>query len=103
MQLYAVYLACACLKNLDQPFYYSKDWKQIATAVKDASNWRCSRCNRLCLRPGENPSELSKSQRRVYNLQVHHYDFDPSDSGEAIFHLGNYPCFNQMVHEYIDA
>ncbi len=21
---------------------YSKDWKQIATAVKDASDWRCS-------------------------------------------------------------
>lgn len=31
---------------------YSPDWKQIATAVKNSSDWRCSRCERPCLRPG---------------------------------------------------
>ncbi|MEH1770420.1 HNH endonuclease [Nostoc sp.] len=59
---------------------YSPDWKQIATAVKNSSDWRCSRCERSCLRPGEKPPELTLSQRRVYNLQVHHYNFDPSDN-----------------------
>lgn len=59
---------------------YSPDWKQIATAVKNSSDWRCSRCKRPCLRPGEKPPELTLSQRRVYNLQVHHYNFDPSDN-----------------------
>ncbi|MBW4457946.1 MAG: HNH endonuclease [Nostoc indistinguendum CM1-VF10] len=59
---------------------YSPDWKQIATAVKNSSDWRCSRCERPCLRPGEKPPELTLSQRRVYNLQVHHYNFDPSDN-----------------------
>ena len=59
---------------------YSKDWKQIATAVKNSSDWRCSRCDRPCLRPGEKPVGLSLSERRVYNLQVHHYNFDPEDN-----------------------
>lgn len=59
---------------------YSPDWKQIATAVKNSSDWRCSRCERPCLRPGEKPPELTLRQRRVYNLQVHHYNFDPSDN-----------------------
>lgn len=92
---------------------YSPDWKQIATAVKNSSDWRCSRCERPCLRPGEKPPELTLSQRRVYNRMVHHYNFDPSDnrrenlaplcssclsslttdSDEAIFHLGNYHSF----------
>ncbi|MHC0067912.1 hypothetical protein ACWATR_34320 [Nostoc sp. UIC 10890] len=29
---------------------YSKDWKQIPTDVKDASDWRCTKCDRVCLR-----------------------------------------------------
>lgn len=44
---------------------YSPDWKQIATAVKNSSNWRCSRCERPCLRPGEKPPELTLSQRQA--------------------------------------
>ncbi|MBD6620613.1 HNH endonuclease, partial [Komarekiella sp. 'clone 1'] len=44
---------------------YPKDWKEIATSIKESCDWRCSRCNRPCLRPGENPQGWSKSQRRV--------------------------------------
>ncbi|MBD2731705.1 HNH endonuclease [Nostoc sp. FACHB-892] len=59
---------------------YSPDWKQIATAVKNASDWQCSKCGRVCLRPDEKPPELTLSQRRVYNLQVHHWNMNPEDN-----------------------
>ncbi|MHC5763230.1 hypothetical protein [Nostoc sp.] len=45
---------------------YSKGWKQIATAFLDASNCGCQECDRvpamnrrhrLCLIPGEKPSD----------------------------------------------
>ncbi|MBW4689975.1 MAG: HNH endonuclease [Komarekiella atlantica HA4396-MV6] len=72
---------------------YPKDWKEIATAIKNASNWRCTKCSRICLRPGEKPEGWSKSQRRVYNLQVHHHNFDPSDN-----RLENLICLCSSCH-----
>ncbi|MBD2504693.1 HNH endonuclease [Anabaena azotica] len=59
---------------------YSDNWKQIATALKAASNWRCTKCGRACLRPGEKPTELTFSERKAYTLQVHHWNRDPSDN-----------------------
>ncbi|MBW4617690.1 MAG: HNH endonuclease [Desmonostoc vinosum HA7617-LM4] len=59
---------------------YSDNWKQLATAIKAAADWRCSKCGKVCLRPGEKPSNLTYSQRRAYNLQVHHWNRDPSDN-----------------------
>ncbi|WP_341530017.1 HNH endonuclease [Nostoc sp. UHCC 0302] len=59
---------------------YPSNWKQIATAVKNASSWQCSRCGRVCLRPDEKPLELTLSQRRVYNLQVHDWNMNPEDN-----------------------
>ncbi|WP_414755261.1 hypothetical protein [Anabaena sp. CCY 9910] len=32
---------------------YPDNWQEIATALKAASNWRCAKCGRACLRPGE--------------------------------------------------
>ena len=59
---------------------YPQNWKEIATSIKESFDWRCTRCNRVCLRPGQKPPELTLSQRRVYTLQVHHFNFDPSDN-----------------------
>ena len=44
---------------------YPKNWAEIATAVKEAANWRCVRCGREADLP------------RI-SLGVHHADMDPS-------------------------
>ena len=51
---------------------YPDNWKQLATALKAASNWRCAKWGRVCLRPGEKPDKLTFSERKAYTLQVHH-------------------------------
>ncbi len=74
---------------------YSQDWKQIATTVKNASDWRCTKCGKVCLRPGEKPEGSTLSQRRVYTLQVHHWNADPSDN-----RLENLACLCSACHLY---
>ena len=32
---------------------YPKNWKEIATAIKDAAGWKCEECGKQCRRPGE--------------------------------------------------
>lgn len=32
---------------------YPDDWKQIATAIKAACDWKCQVCGKACYRPGE--------------------------------------------------
>ncbi len=59
---------------------YPENWKEIATAVKEASGWCCTKCGRVCLRPGEKPENWTLSQRKAYTLQVHHWNRDPSDN-----------------------
>lgn len=59
---------------------YPENWKEIATSVKVASNWCCTKCGKTGLRPGKKPSELTISQVRIYTLQVHHWNRDPSDN-----------------------
>jgi hypothetical protein len=54
---------------------YPENWKQIATFIKESSNWRCSNCGRPDLRPGEKPPELT-GKRRAYTLRVHHSNRD---------------------------
>ncbi|MBD2441357.1 HNH endonuclease [Nostoc sp. FACHB-110] len=74
---------------------YPPNWKQIAIALKDACNWRCTRCDRLCLRPEEKAPHLTLSQRKAYTLQVHHWNRDPSDN-----RLENLVCLCSGCHLY---
>ena len=46
---------------------YPPNWKQIATAVKDAAGWECIRC--------EHPHDPSAG----YTLTVHHLDMNPAN------------------------
>jgi hypothetical protein len=59
---------------------YPKNWSELARAIKESANWRCQKCGRVCLRPGEQTPNWTKSQRKAYTLQVHHWNRDPSDN-----------------------
>ncbi|BAY41818.1 hypothetical protein NIES2111_62140 (plasmid) [Nostoc sp. NIES-2111] len=72
---------------------YPENWKEIATALKAASNWRCAKCGRVCLRPGEKPDNLTFSERKAHTLQVHHWNRDPSDN-----RLENLVCLCSGCH-----
>lgn len=62
---------------------YPKNWKQIALSVKEAASWRCQHCQRLCLRPGEKPASLTRSEWTVATLSVHHANFTPEDNTKS--------------------
>ena len=59
---------------------YPKVWKEIALSIKEAAGWRCSKCGLQCIRPGDDVSKLSISERRAKTLQVHHADFTPENN-----------------------
>ncbi|MCT7975897.1 HNH endonuclease [Laspinema olomoucense] len=59
---------------------YSKDWQQIALTIKDQAGWRCSKCNRQCLHPGDPTKHLTKSERAKITLTVHHHNRMPEDN-----------------------
>lgn len=61
-----------------QRWRYPDNWKELAFAVKEAANWQCQKCGRLCLKPKETLPEHLK--RRAYTLQVHHWNCDPADN-----------------------
>lgn len=46
---------------------YPPDWKEIATATKDAAGWRCVRCGH------------KHDPAAGYTLTVHHLDIHPSN------------------------
>lgn len=52
---------------------YPANWKEIATAVKDAAGWKCEECGKQCRKPGE-PLD---THRRT--LTVHHIDHVPKN------------------------
>jgi 5-methylcytosine-specific restriction endonuclease McrA len=59
---------------------YPKNWNSIATSVKEAVGWRCQHCQRLCLRSGEKPPELTRSEWTKATLSVHHANFTPESN-----------------------
>ncbi|WP_250126274.1 hypothetical protein [Chroococcidiopsis sp. CCMEE 29] len=59
---------------------YPPNWNQIANSVKEAAQWQCQHCHRLCLRPGEKPSSPSRSEWTLATLSVHHANFTPEDN-----------------------
>lgn len=67
------------LMSID-PKRYPKNWNSIATSVKEAVGWRCQHCQRLCLRSGEKPPDLTRSEWTKTTLSVHHANFTPEDN-----------------------
>ena len=59
---------------------YPEDWSNIACCVKQSVNWRCSKCGLQCIRPGDDTSNLSRSERMALTLTVHHNNFTPEDN-----------------------
>ncbi|MDJ0617036.1 MAG: HNH endonuclease [Calothrix sp. MO_192.B10] len=59
---------------------YPDNWTEIATAIKQEAKWHCQKCGMKCIAPGEKTSHLSRSERMVYTLQVHHWNRNPSDN-----------------------
>jgi hypothetical protein len=71
---------------------YTNNWKEIALQVKEAAQWRCRHCGKQCLRPGEKPKKLSRSEWTTLTLSVHHSDFTPeNNSAENLIPLCS-PC-----------
>lgn len=58
---------------------YAHNWQDIALQVKAAAQWKCCHCGVQCLRPGEKPKGLSRSQWTTLTLSVHHANFTPED------------------------
>lgn len=52
---------------------YPANWKEIATAIKDKSDWTCEICGKQCRRPGE-PFDTHKR-----TLTVSHKNHTPED------------------------
>lgn len=52
---------------------YPANWKEIATAVKDAAGWKCQHCGKQCYKPNE------KCENRRNVLTVHHKDHVPEN------------------------
>jgi hypothetical protein len=60
---------------------YPKDWKEIATALKKKEQWRCYLCGIQCIAPHRMPMNgFRDSKKRVYLLQVHHWDGQPENN-----------------------
>lgn len=59
---------------------YPDNWSDIALGIKEAASWRCRHCGKQCLLPGEKPKNLTKSERAIATLTVHHANFTPEDN-----------------------
>jgi HNH endonuclease len=60
---------------------YPKDWQDIATALKKNERWRCYRCGIQCFSPNHRPlGGFRNSAKRVFLLQVHHWDGNPENN-----------------------
>ena len=56
---------------------YPENWNEIAFKVKETAQWKCSKCGLQCLKPSDDVSKLSKSQRMRKTLTVHHSNYLP--------------------------
>ena len=59
---------------------YPDNWTDIAFSIKEEAGWRCSKCGMQCIRPGDDVSKLTPSQRMARTLQVHHWNRNPTDN-----------------------
>lgn len=58
---------------------YPDNWTQIALAIKEEAQWRCAKCGLQCIKPHEDTSKLTKSERTARTLTVHHSNYLPED------------------------
>jgi hypothetical protein len=68
---------------------YPKNWRAIATEIKNQADWHCEKCQRPCRRPGETWEELEK---RVENNWKIYEDFESDEFG-----LVEIPKFNRFT------
>jgi hypothetical protein len=59
---------------------YANNWQDIALQVKMAAEWKCRHCGQQCLRPGEKPKQMTRSEWTMLTLSVHHANFTPEDN-----------------------
>ncbi|MFL9458606.1 MULTISPECIES: HNH endonuclease [Nostocales] len=59
---------------------YPQNWNEIAQAIKEKSGWRCTKCGLQCLRPSDDASQLSRSEKAARMLTVHHQNYIPEDN-----------------------
>lgn len=57
---------------------YPADWKAIALAVKEATDWICQDCGMQCRRPGE-AFDTHRRTMSVHHLGTPHADGTPGD------------------------
>lgn len=59
---------------------YPDNWAEIAKKKKEAVNWICQKCGMQCLKPSDDISKLTKSERTKRRLVVHHADYKPENN-----------------------
>ncbi len=59
---------------------YPDNWNEIASIVKTQAGWRCRKCQQQCLRPGDDTSHLTRSEKSAKTLTVHHDNRIPEDN-----------------------
>jgi len=60
---------------------YPKDWKAIALLKKQSVNWTCQNCGRYCYtKEVADALGLDRSDRKRYELSVHHSDYNPENN-----------------------
>jgi len=69
---------------------YPDNWDEIARQVKDAADWTCQTCGKLCRRPGE---PFDTHQR---TLTVHHDDGHPENGAPENMIAVCAPCHLQL-------
>jgi len=47
---------------------YPDNWKEIALLVKEQAKWQCRRCGQQCLKPSDDTSNLTLSERHKLTL-----------------------------------
>jgi hypothetical protein len=63
-------------RNSEQMAYHHLR-QNLAKSIKEKSDWCCDKCGRVCLRPG---NKTNSDKPCAYNLQVHHWDRNPSNN-----------------------
>ena len=61
---------------------YPDNWDEIALKVKRKSKWTCQRCGLKCLKPRNDRSKFTKSEKAKLTLTVHHKNYRPEDNSE---------------------
>lgn len=67
-------------KSINSNSRYPENWRQIALKVKENSQWQCAKCGIQCIKPNDDISALTKSERMRKTLTIHHVNDNPADN-----------------------